>query len=48
MNQEFTVIFNIDNLLDKPHFGYDLGGTSGDGIPSIPGRAIYAGMNVAF
>lgn len=48
MKQEFTLILNVDNLLDKPHFGYDLGGTSGDGIPSIPGRAIYAGMNVAF
>ena len=45
---ELTVIFNVDNLLDKPHFGYDLGGTSGDGIPSIPGRAIYFGVNAAF
>jgi len=43
---ELTAIFNVDNVLDKPHFGYDLGGTSGDGIPSVPGRAIYFGLNL--
>jgi outer membrane receptor protein involved in Fe transport len=41
-----TLIFSVDNLFDKPHYGYDLGGTTGDGIPSIPGRAIYFGLNL--
>lgn len=46
-NPELTLIFNVDNLLDRPHFIYDLGGQSYDGIPSVPGRAIYAGLNVS-
>ena len=45
-NVNFTAILNVDNLLDKEHFGYDLGGTSGDGIPAFPGRRIYLGLNV--
>ncbi|MBN2010985.1 TonB-dependent receptor [candidate division KSB1 bacterium] len=47
MSQNLTAIFKIDNVLDKEHFGYDLGGTSGDGIPSFPGRAIYVGLKAS-
>ena len=46
LRQKISALVRIDNVLDKEHFGYDLGGTSGDGIPSIPGRAIYAGLKV--
>ncbi len=47
MRPDVSLVFNVDNVLDRPHFGYDLGGTTGDGIPSIPGRAVYLGLNVA-
>ncbi len=44
---DLTLLFSVDNLLDREHFGYDLGGISYDGIPSIPGRAIYFGLSAA-
>ena len=47
MKQSFALILNVDNLLDEEHFGYDLGGTSGGGIPSWPGRQIYLGLNAS-
>lgn len=46
-NYNLTVIFKIDNILDKEHFGYDLGGRSGDGMPAFPGRRIYLGLKAA-
>ena len=45
LKQDLSLLLNIDNLLDKEHFGYDLGGSTFDGIPSVPGRAIYLGLN---
>lgn len=42
-----SLYINIDNLLDKEHFGYDLGGSTMDGIPSVPGRAVYFGLNAS-
>jgi outer membrane receptor for ferrienterochelin and colicins len=47
MKPNVSLVIDVDNVLDKPHFGYDLGGGTGDGIPSIPGRAIYAGLEVS-
>ena len=44
---DFSLFINVDNLLDKPYYGYDLGGSTNDGIPSKPGRAVYFGLNVA-
>jgi outer membrane receptor for ferrienterochelin and colicins len=44
----FSLFLNVDNVLDKQHFRYDLGGVSRDGIPGIPGRAIYFGIKVSF
>jgi len=45
--QKLAFVLNVDNLLDKEHYGYDLGGTSGDGIPSFPGRRVYLGLNAS-
>lgn len=48
LKQNISFVFNVDNVLDEEHYGYDLGGITADGIPSIPGRRIYIGMNFLF
>lgn len=56
MNKLFNMTFkpvlslflNVDNLLDKQYFRWDLNEATREGIPCIPGRAIYFGLNISF
>jgi len=46
MKQDLKLVLNVDNVLDKAHYAWDSGNVVGDAIPLIPGRKIYAGLNV--
>ncbi len=41
-----SLLFNIDNILDKEVFLYDWGGVSNSSVPGFPGRAIYIGLKI--
>ena len=45
---ELTLSCQIDNLLNKPHFGFPLAPYTREAIPQIPGRRIYTGLSIEF
>jgi outer membrane receptor protein involved in Fe transport len=44
----FSLIINVDNLLDIKRYVYAVGGPLPSTMPGNPGRALYAGLNVSF
>ena len=41
-----SLMFNIDNILDRKMYLYDWGGRTDNSLPAIPGRALYAGVKI--